>query len=127
MTAISLHLLLWVGILKVWPCFCDETRPFYAERFAPDQWLQRSPGRLSLARMAGLWRKILRLEKGLSMYFQAVLDPKPGSWQQVKEVISISRVQISRYELDSRAFYSPETVPKQQISKIEPNTYASAH
>lgn len=35
----------------------------------------------------------LRLEEGLSKNFQAVQDPKPGSWQQVKDVISISRVQ----------------------------------
>ena len=27
------------------------------------------------------------------MSFQAMQDPKPGSWQQVKDVISISRVQ----------------------------------
>lgn len=58
MTAISLHLPLWVGIVQLWPGFCHETRPFYAERFAPDQWLQPSAGRLRLARKAGLWRKI---------------------------------------------------------------------
>lgn len=39
MMAISLHLPLWVGIVKLWPGFCHETRPFYAGRFAPDQWL----------------------------------------------------------------------------------------
>lgn len=73
-----------------------ETRSFYAERFAPDQWLQRSPGRLRLARKPVFFvalKDCLRLEKGLSKIFQAAQDPKPGSWQQVKDVISIFRVQ----------------------------------
>lgn len=96
MMTISLHLLLWVGIVKVWPGVCHETRPFYAGRFAPDQWLQRSPGRLRLARKAGFLvalKDCLRLEKGSSKNFQAAQGPKPGSWQQVKDVISIFRVQ----------------------------------
>lgn len=116
MMAISLHLLLWVGILKVWPGFCHETRSFYAERFAPDQWLQRSPGRLRLARKPVFFvalKDCLRLEKGSSSTRSKtrLLAASERCDQHFSSA-------IPHFETDSGAFYSPETLPHQHLLKI---------
>lgn len=129
MTAILLYLPLLVGIITLWPGFCHETRPFYVGGFAPDQWLQRSLGRLRVAGKVGLWRKILPEIRGRPLIneFSSNARSKTRLLTASERCDQHFSSAIPRSELDSATFYYPETVPNQQISKIEPTTYASAH
>lgn len=89
---------------------------------------QRSPGRLRLARKAGLWREILLEIRGRPLNeFSRNARSKTRLLAASERCDQHFSSAIPSSELDSGAFYSPETVPNQQISKIEPTTYASAH
>lgn len=121
MMAISLHLLLWVGIVKVWPGFLSwdalllrpkiRTGLMASAKSRPTA--SRKKGRL----LCGV-KRLLEIRGMASQRFfkqRKIQTRLLAASERCDQHFSSA---ILHFETDSGAFYSPETVPHQHLSKI---------